>query len=33
MGFGDPYPFVPPPPALEKLRFVHDVIRDAAAGA
>jgi hypothetical protein len=31
MGLGDPYPFVLPPPALEKLRFVHDVIRDAAA--
>jgi hypothetical protein len=32
MGLPDPYPFVLPPPAIDKLRFVHDVIRDAAAG-
>ncbi|HEY6476941.1 MAG TPA: putative zinc-binding peptidase [Polyangia bacterium] len=33
MGLPDPYPFVLPPPAIEKLRLVHDVIRDAGAGA
>jgi hypothetical protein len=26
MGLADPYPFVVPPPAVEKLRFVHEVI-------
>jgi hypothetical protein len=25
MGLPDPYPFVLAPPAVEKLRFVHDV--------
>jgi hypothetical protein len=29
MGLQDAYPFVLPPPAIEKLRFVHDVIADA----
>jgi hypothetical protein len=29
MGLPDPYPFVLAEPALEKLRFVHDVIEDA----
>ncbi len=32
MGIQDAYPFVLPPPAIEKLRFVHDLIRDAAPG-
>jgi hypothetical protein len=32
MGLADPYPFVLPPPAVEKLRFVHQVIgRDHSA--
>jgi hypothetical protein len=31
MGLADPYPFVLPPPAIEKLRLVHDVIRDVIA--
>jgi hypothetical protein len=31
MGLPDAYPFVLPPPAIEKLRFVHDVIADAVA--
>ena len=26
MGQPDTYPFVLPPPAIEKLRFVHDVV-------
>ena len=30
MGLGDPYPFVLPAPAIEKIRFVHDVIERAA---
>jgi hypothetical protein len=29
MGLADPYPFVLPPPALEKLRFVHQVVTEA----
>jgi hypothetical protein len=29
MGLQDAYPFVVPPPVLDKLRFVHDVIREA----
>ena len=33
MGLPDLYPFVVPPPALEKLRFVHEVIQRARAGA
>ena len=31
MGLPDLYPFVVPPPAVEKLRFVHEVIRRARA--
>jgi hypothetical protein len=31
MGLPDPYPFVLSSPAIDKLRLVHDVIRDAAA--
>jgi hypothetical protein len=30
MGLADPYPFVLPAPAIEKIRFVHDVIERAA---
>jgi hypothetical protein len=30
MGLPDLYPFVPPAPALKKLRFVHDVVEQAA---
>jgi hypothetical protein len=30
MGLPDPYPFVVPPPALEKIRFVHQVIEQSA---
>jgi hypothetical protein len=29
MGLGDLYPFVPSPPAIEKLRFVHEVVEAA----
>lgn len=32
IGHDHAYPFVLPPPAIEKLRFVHQVIRDATAG-
>ena len=32
MGLPDAYPFVLPPPAIEKLRFVHDVVGAAAPG-
>ena len=32
MGLQDAYPFVLSPPAIEKLRFVHDVIRVSAPG-
>jgi hypothetical protein len=28
MGLGDAYPFVLPPPAIEKLRFIHETISD-----
>jgi hypothetical protein len=31
MGLPDPYPFVVPQPALDKIRFVHDVIEHAVA--
>ena len=31
MGLADGYPYVLSPPAIEKLRFVHEVIRDAGA--
>jgi len=31
MGLPDLYPFVVPPPAVEKLRFVHEIIRRARA--
>jgi hypothetical protein len=30
MGLSDPYPFVLSPPAIAKLRFVHDLIVSAA---
>jgi hypothetical protein len=30
MGLADPYPFVLPDPAIEKIRFVHEVIERAA---
>jgi hypothetical protein len=33
LGEGDLYPFVLPPPVVDKLGFVHRVIRQAAAGA
>ena len=33
MGLPDPYPFVVPEPALLKIRFVHEVINQAGAGA
>jgi len=29
MGLADAYPFVLAPPAIEKLRFVHDLVADA----
>ena len=32
MGLADAYPFVLPPPAIDKLRFVHDTICRAARG-
>ena len=32
MGLADSYPFVLPAPAIEKIRFVHDVIERAARG-
>ena len=31
LGLPDTYPFVLSPPAIEKLTFVHDVIREASA--
>jgi hypothetical protein len=31
LGLPDGYPFVLPPPAIEKMRFVHDTVRAAAA--
>ena len=31
MGQPDLYPFALSPPAIEKLRFVHDLVRDGAA--
>ncbi len=31
MGLQDAYPFVLPTPAVEKLRFVHDVIAELSA--
>lgn len=33
MGLNDPYPFVLCPPAVEKLRFVHEVVAAGARGA
>ena len=33
MGLQDLYPFVTPPPALEKLRFIHDLIANARNAA
>jgi hypothetical protein len=33
MGSGDLYPFTLTPPVIEKLRFVHDRVHDAAAPA
>jgi hypothetical protein len=33
MGLADLYPFVLPAPAIEKIRFVHDVVERAAAGS
>ncbi len=33
MGMADAYPFVLPPPAIEKLRFVHETICAAGAAA
>jgi hypothetical protein len=32
MGLSDAYPFVLPGPTIEKIRFVHDVVRNGAAG-
>lgn len=32
LGHGDAYPFVLSPPAIEKLRFVHEVIASASSG-
>jgi hypothetical protein len=32
LGLADPYPFVLAPPAVEKLRYVHETIAAAAAG-
>jgi hypothetical protein len=29
MGLPDLYPFIPPEPALQKIRFVHDLIEQA----
>ncbi len=33
LGLRDAYPFVLPPPVVEKLRFIHEAIREAAAEA